>query len=501
MRPSVRTRASALVGAALVALAGVSAPLSAHAAPTPPPAPQSAESEAAAGWSRISGSTPNNLSEPGTHRAGDGTLHVVHHVEQGATDNYIHSTIAPDGTPGPSHQVFTPGWGALTQDPTLLPVPGGGLRLVFSGLQDTDSGNFFSKGHVYHALSNDGGGTWTTPPEALTKGASGYSSYGTSALALPDGSPLVSVTLNQGIRVRSGVIPAAAVDTAPPDLLLSHPACCTYSSTLVQTGGAVWLAYYANGDPDANRGVFVQQVAPAVGPLLKAPGSSATSPYSGAWAPDQAVAAVARPGGGMVVAYCGYLECGDIRLWDVASGQVRKVPATRDVNVLDLHATPSGRLWVAWTTPRGKVGAARTSPTGWTFSAATEVSLPPGEDFGYRLGLDATDARADLLLTTDREIYHRQVLPALGLAMSPAEVRLTKLRRALAGQATKVRFTVRVADERVRGARVRVRGEGACTTRAGGTCTLKVSPSSRKPLRVTASKGGYVAAAARLRVR
>lgn len=495
-------RRSALSLALLpVLVAGLVGIPSLQASSSPPQAPPPA-ADAVSDWQQINTAATPMLDQVARLRGPGGVLHLVYAVELGPSqENYFHTTVAADGTRGPTHPVLPSNWGSVTSDPRLLPAPGGGLRLVFSGLQDTVTGNFFSAGHVYTALSYDGGASWALQDEALTKSTAGYASYGTGATTLLDGTPVQSVTLNRAIALHVGTIPAAAVDSAT-DTVVSHPACCTYSSALARSGDQVFMAWYANGDPDANRGIFFQRVLPTPGPVLKAPGSSATTPYSGSWAPGQAVSMVVRPGGGPVVAYCGYLACGNIKLWDLATGAVHEVPETTTVKRLDLSAAPSGRLWVAWENNAGTVGATHTPPTGWTFAPATTVPYPTGQPAVYTLGIDAQEERVDVLVSTSGEIFHRQLLPTV-VAPPPAPVALevrASPKKLKVGKAKKVRVRVSADGVAVPGAKVRA-ARKSCTTRASGSCRIKIKPRKARAIKVRVSAEGFLDGSTRIKVK
>ena len=420
-------------------------------------------------------------------RTGDGVLHAVYVQEVGTAESYEHSTIATSGAvTGHSNVLGT--WGSVISNPELLPTASGGLRLVFSGLQDTDSANFYAHGYAYDTTSDASGSAWALQPHALTKFGAVYSAYGVGATTLSNGTPVTAGTLNSDIAYRVGDIATTdqnTVSLAADDGLYTAPACCLYDTQLVNSGDAVWMAWYANGGSEATNGTFVQQIYPSAGPVLKAPGSSVGADSLAA---DQAVAIVARPGGGVVLAYkLGYPTAKSIGLWQVGTSKVVKVPDSKGAHLVSLSTGVSGRMWLAWSTEDNRAHALRTSPTGFGLGAAQELGSPSGSSAIWSITVDASLNQGTVLVndTTAHSIYSRVVNPGLTVKAKPGSVR--------AGKATQVTFTVSDAGDGVGGVKVKGGGD-SCTTKSSGRCTLTIKAGragKAGKVSVKATRNGY----------
>lgn len=475
-------------------LAGLVAP-GAGAASTPAPASARVEARAAEAWSTVSTGSVSLLAQPTMLRTADGALHVVYQQEAGTQQEYEHATIS-----GPSAQVTArskvlPPWGSLIADPQLLPSTTG-MRLVFSGLQDTNTGNFFASGHMYNAVSDASGASWTVPAEGLTKSASAYASYGTSAAVLPDGTPIQGFPLNSGIAYRTGTIPASALgpgNTTPADSTFAQSACCAYHTSMSQTGGTVWMAWYGNGHTADSEGILVRQIHPTLGGLMVAPSSNRpTGSQFDSFAPDQAVPLVSRADGTTYAAYCiGTYQCERLVVWQVGTSNVREVPGGRGASGFAMDVTSSGRIWVAYVND-DEVYAVRSGPTGLRFGGVREAGRPRQSSDLYKIEVEATDDHADVVVNDGDVISHIRIDPALLLKASP---------RAWDGdRAREVTFKVTDATGGVSGVRIRGGGE-TCRTNSAGKCIIRYAPRRPGRIKVTAKKAGYAPAEVKLKVR
>lgn len=483
-----RTRALALLATGGLVAAALSPTLGAASAADAGTTDERTVSAArAGGWSKVSTGTVDPLSEIAVQRTGDGVLHAVYVQDVGTVDSYEHSTLSSAGSvTGHSNVLGT--WSSLVGNPELLPTASGGLRLVFSGLQDTDTANFYSHGYAYDTVSDASGAAWTVQPHALTKFGAVYSGYGIGATTLSNGTPVTAGTLNSGIFYRVGDIATTnqdVVTAAAEDGAYTSASCCLYDTQLVNSGDAVWMAWYANGSTEATNGIFVQQVHPTAGPVLKAPGSSVGADSLSA---DQAVAMVARPGGGVVLAYkMGYPTTKSVGLWQVGSGSVKKVPGSSGADLVSLATGVTGRMWLAWSTDGGTAYALRTSPTGFGLGATQSLAAPSGSSQIWSIAVDASLNQGTVLVndTTSNTIFSRTVNPGLTLRARPGRVKVAK--------ATDVTVAVTDAGDGVAGVKVRGGGD-ACTTKASGKCTLEVRATRTGTVTLKATKNGYGAA-------
>ncbi len=490
-RPRIRTLA--LLAAGGLAAAAL-APASGAGATTAGDDRPAFEARAGGGWTRVSTGPVDTLSEITAQRTGDGVLHTVYVQDVGTSDSYEHSTLSTTGSVlGHSNVLGT--WGALVHNPELLTTAAGGLRLVFSGLQDTDTANFYSHGYAYDTVSDASGAAWGLQPHALTKFGAAYSGYGLGATTLSNGTPVTAGTLNSSISYRVGDIATTdqgTVSAAPEDGVYTSPACCLYDTQLVNSGDSVWMAWYANGGSDATSGVFVQQVHPSAGPVLKAPGSSVGGD---ALSSDQAVAMVARPGGGVVLAYkLGYPTTTAIGLWQVGTSKVVKVPGSKGADLVSLATGTTGRMWLAWATDGNRAYALRTSPTGFGLGAVQDLGSPARSSEIWAITVDASLNQGTVLVndTTSQTVFSRQVNPGLSLRAKPGKVR--------AGKATDVTVTVTDAGAGVAGAKVKGGGD-SCTTKASGRCTLTIKAGKPGKVSLKATANGYGFAKETLKVK
>lgn len=432
-------------------------------------------------WSTLVGAGVTSSSEPGLFRTGDGTLHVAVAIRDAANQNSISvSHVRADGSYAGTSPAVGP-WAGTTPDPDLVGGVGGGLRLVFGGLRTTTTGDAYSEGYLYSASSDAAGAAWTLAPNTapVVASANGFSSYGTGVTTLPDGSTAAAYPLNSTITYQVGAGPVQS---------FAVPACCAYDLSLVQQDGAVWAAWYANGSAAADQGVFVRQLHPTLGPVLQAPGSVSGGSSLPA---DQAVAMVARPGGGVHVAYkVGYPTATSLAVWKVGDPSARTVPDSKGASYVALSATPDGRLWVAFDGARTEARAVRSNPSATTFGAAQELKVPGKQVYG--IAVDGGTGRGDVVVNTGSAVIHTQVLAGLSVKAKPGVLK--------AGRVGLVKVTVTDAGQAVKGAKVRARGE-RCTTNGKGVCVLRLGKARRGKVVVLATAGGYDAGSDVVKVR
>ena len=483
---SLRIQALALlaIGGLVTSALGASASASVSGSAAPSTADRTASITASAGggWRTVSSGTVDSLSEITLARTSDGVLHAVYQQDVGTIDEYEHAAISTSGrVVARSKPVGT--WIGLIHNPKLLRSPSGGLRLVFSGLQDGNSANFYSHGYAFDTVSDASGSAWTLQPHALTRFSAAYSGYGVAGITLSNGTPVTAATLNSDTYYRVGAIEttdANTVTTSSPDGAAFAGAGNYYWHTqLVNSGDTVWMMTYVDGTSAATDGIFAQQVYPTVGAPLKAPGSSVGSDSLN---PDQTVAAVARPGGGVMVAYkTGYPTANAISVWQVGGG-VKKVKA-KEVVQIALDAGPSGRMWLAWVDATDQVHATRSATTGSTFGAVQDLGRPTSTSDLWRVAVDASLDQGTVLVndTLARRVSLRTVKPGLLLAAGGT------LRAHRRGS---VKVKVTDAGSAVKGVKVKGGGD-SCTTKRNGTCSLTVTPAKAGKIAFVATKGGY----------
>lgn len=433
-------------------------------------------------WTRITTGTVANIAEPGMHRTPDGALHVAYLSQNLSDEDLAFTTISSTGKVTATGDIVT-GWASLPQDPKLVGTPGGGIRAVFGGLQDTNVANPFSSGQMFSATADEAGSSWTLQTAPLSASGYGYASYGTGATTLADGTPVVAFPLNGDLTWNVG--------GAPTDATYDFGDCCLYYSSLARVGDEVWAAFTANGDDAAHAGVFVKQLLPTVGETLKAPRSTVGD------TDDFLMASQATPfltrGSDLLTAYClGYPTCKGIGLWRLGTSTPLTVPGTAGAQEYALAVGPGGRIWVAWADGNtNRVRVTHTDPAGFTFGAVTTIKPPKGATI-YSLALAASDGSADVVVGDGEAMFHQQVLPGLTLDADPGSWKRHKKQQ--------VTFTVLDAGAAVGSAKVTAAGD-SCTTRVNGTCSITFPASGKRRITATARQAGYGAGKVVLRVK
>ena len=463
--------------AALVLAAGLTAPGGSAVG-----APPDRDRGAPGSWTKISTGSGGITYESSLYRTADGVLHVVYAKGSGGATQLGHTAISTGGSVVAQNDVLSPEWAGVDSAPVVVGTADGGLRAVFGGLQTTSPG-FWSDGRMYTATAPSSGASWTLPGEAVGVSTSGFSSYGTAATTLADGTPIAAFPVNSSITWHVGT-------GADPDQTFDVP-CCAYDMTMVRDGGDVWMAWYANGTGAAANGTFLRQIYPTLGPIIKAPGSS----VGGDSLPVGRVAMAARAGGGVYLAYCtGYPSCENVGLWKVGSSKVLKVPGTKYASLVALSAGPTGRLWLAWGDNIPVIKALRTNRSVSKLGTVRNVGMPHGKASAYALAIEGSTGRGDVVIQVGDGFWHTQVVAALTVRGKPGAWKHGKKKQ-------KVAFTVTDAGDAVAGALVKV-GARHCTTKASGKCVIAFPKSTKKGrLVVLASKTGYANAKSTLRVR
>ena len=423
-------------------------------------------------WTTISGPGVINISEPGMYRTADGTVHVAIQSSASSQDSIEVAHVATSGA-FTGRSAAIPNWEGTTEDPDFVAAPGGGMRLVFGGIRTTTTGDPYSEGYTYFASSDASGSTWTLGPntQPAVNSNQGYASYGTGATQLADGTLVTAFPLNSAITYQVG-------NNAPQSFNVAD--CCAYDMTLVNDGGTVYAAWYANGDAPADKGVFVRTIYPALGPVMQAPGSVTNGESLGT---GQAVAMVARAGGGVYLAYQkGYPTAKNLALWKVGDAQPKLVKKTKGADNIAMSAGPGGRLWLAFDDGQDNIGVVHTNPAATKFGALQKIKTPKNSSV-YGVNIEGTSGRGDVVFNNGSAILHTQVLYGLSVKAKPGKVKAGK-------KGQQVTFTVTDAGAPVKGVKVKAKGL-SCTTDKKGKCKLTFSGLPAKPFEAVAKEKGY----------
>jgi hypothetical protein len=369
-------------------------------------------------WTKISTGTVSLINEPGLYRTPDGVLHVVFKRTVSGNDEIAHAAVAANGSTVGGVTTIVSGWGSLFDDPKLVAGPSSQLRMIFSGVSGPSA--FFNHSVMYESFGNSAGTSWALQTYSLSQSTGAYASYGTGATTLSDATPVVTWTESPSTSVYYHVGESASAPASTPDGTLPVGACCSYYSTAARDGTDVFAAWYSNGGTNGTEGTFVQRIYPTEGTKMKVPYSSQGS---ASLDPGQAVAMASRVGGGTYVAFCrGYPTCGSMSLWKVGSSTVRKIPKTSGADSVAISRGPQGRLWIAWeNNSTVKAYAVRTNKAATKFGAVQTLGRPAGTSSIYKIAIEGTAAKADVVINTGNGLFHQQVLPGLKLSASPTK--------------------------------------------------------------------------------
>jgi hypothetical protein len=411
-------------------------------------------------WTKIA-TVDNGFDYPGIFRTSNGTLHVVWRKHPNGKYEYDYSTVSLNGAFLGSGKVLGP-WGSLEEDPVLV-RNGSGMRLLFKGGQDSNPSNFFGRGSVY-TMTSTNGTTWVLPMVSAMK--QNVLNNWFSATAEKDDTPVSVAILNATMYVHEGFdanAPAAANDTqiTLPSGDYDHPKAVTASD------GSVWVGYFrVFSNPSSLDGYYVQQVLPSVQPPKKAPSSHNGNVDN---EPRQAVALVARPQGGLFLAYCSPSNtkpCAHVDLWKVGSSTAKVVPGTSSGTItrVALAAGLQGRISVLWGDPlaaagKGRIGAVRTNKAASALGVVRTIPMPKGWINFDTLEGEGTFGRLDVVGNFQMsappnpiELWQTQILPGMTLKASPIKFSHTN--------ATTVTFTATEAGDPIGGVKVTCAGTG-----------------------------------------
>jgi hypothetical protein len=377
---------------------------------TQPPAGAAVASQPA--WTRL-GPTFGSFDQAGMLRLASGRLHLIWQERQ-SNGNYSYHTATISAT---GHLLGTgtalSNWANLEGDPRLV-SDGPAIRLVFIGSRTNNASDFYSRGAVYTAVSN--GSSWTLVAASMAQHT--VLNLGLAAVTRSDKTPVAAFGLNNILYFHEGLdasAPAVGADGA-----VTGPGGTGLLGVALARGkdGSIWMAWYQKFG--SSPGYYVQRILPTAGPLLKAPGSGTSTGADNE--PLQQVAFVARPHGGLFLAYCAptkIRQCTHVDLWRVGSSRAMIVPRSNSgsAGLVALSAAPTGRLWVAWLDP-----SAHVVHTALTNSAASRIGSVRAFDWPKPTilldGLQADgsavrlDLVADILVAkpaSHYELWHVQV--------------------------------------------------------------------------------------------
>jgi hypothetical protein len=420
-------------------------------------------------WTQVTDPGGRNIDEVGLARTADGVLHVVWPKRGGTQGGILHRPISRIGGLGIA-TAATASWDAV-DNPDLVVLPNGTLRLFFAGL-----GTTFAQGGIQSASASASGASWV--PQGSRVSASVGAGGPVGATVLPDGTPIFTWASGTDLFVHVGLSSGA------PDLNVGpSPRCCFYLPNVERdrASGQVVIAFHSlvEGVP----GMFVQTIRPAVGQRRLVPSSLTKGNFV---APDQRTPLVARSAGGLFVAFCkGYPTCRSVRLWKVGSSKPLTVATGGTIEDVNASPGPDGRIWVMWQNSANKrVYAKRSNRAVTRFGPLTVIKPPAGTTAIWKVGGEGSLGTLDLLVSVSTSgslaTWHTQVRPRLSLSCKGGKI---------------VSCTVADAGDPVAGAKVKIGGK-KLVSNAHGKVAANVPPGL---LTVVAAKGGYKGASARVR--
>ncbi len=441
-------------------------------------------------WTRVTGIEgveAVNTDELGLERTADGVLHVAWTRKVDAlADTLLQSAIAANGkSVSPPVTIFGGSNNGMNNSVDLVAGPGGGLRVLFSGLfPETPLDVVLST-----AVAPEAGTIWSPPaPASNTKDPSAvYVAAGIGGAVSPAGT--VAAAWGDSGPGEGGY--HVGVNPLDPDVHLS-PAADEVDPNVGfdSASGAGYVAW--NHLPGSGPN--------AVMAMPLGGGATMTAPKSGAAWLGQRVSIVGRSGGGVYLAYGsgGNPYSANPAWWKLGAPSANVVSGQKDAGHTGLAAGSGGRLWLFWDR-KLKVYAARTNAAATKLGQVVSIKPPKGTGAIYRLNAEGSSGPLDLLTLAEAKgglgYFHQRILPGLTFTAKPQTVKAGK----------KLTFKASDAGQPVKGAKVILAlGNKKLTkkTNGKGKATIAV-PAKTKPHKysATAKKGGYTPAKLQVRVK
>ena len=414
----------------------------------------------------------------GFARSADGRLHVAveTNISWGDSASGVGAlAISPSGKVGPEVQALA--WSGVTSGspngiPGLAVMPSGALEAVFGGSPSGVDG-------PWGISSTDGGATWSAPANV----GSGMMAFGDSnlTLQLSNGTPVITAGCCGNIVIQQGL------GTGSPTFQLTNAgddAAGNTASAVDAKTGAVVTSWDSNA---GSGGIWLQQAAPTVGAVQKAP---IPSQY-GTGAP--LILAGRDTGPGVFAAYpADAASTTHVRLLrygggSVAVGSVKGLHAA----VSSVATSLDGRLWVTWAGEINGHGV-----TAFTRSNKAVTRFEPIQTARFTwadlftLSGDGRLGPLDLLMSGTPDvktgplvqgIYYSRLLPELSAATAATK---------LSPGTFSVKTTVTDAGDAVSGATVSIKGQTK-KTNAKGVAKSTVKGSAHDHVTVTVTSPGY----------
>jgi hypothetical protein len=424
-------------------------------------------------WTQITHAHNGAKVNLGLARGKDGTLHVLWAGPSHRGFTAISDTpVSPSGVVGKPQAVVS-GWNSV-QVPAAVASPDGSIHALISGQKTV------SNSDPYAGLNEAvGPGSWKLGAHAFGNFSITVASSADVGAALLKNGQLVSVWESAATMLfQVGVDPSTKPQNITPPGLGDN-----FAVAVDQGNGEAVIVYHRVSD----RVDFFRRILPSLGAPVAMPQAKNDGPTI-----------AARAGGGV---YSAYTSDGARVLLLRYGGQAKAVPVPKGTRVLTagVAAGPEGRLWVFYGNEQ-QTYVTRTSKSASGFEPVQTLKSPPKAVQYFRLEGEGSVGPLDLFVdvTVDGQTkdgaYHQQVQPKLSMHAAK------KIVKSKQGKVTGVRVTVHVTDagDPVAGAKVTGLPGGAKTTGATGSIVVTVPAGKKGTFSLTATKGGYVAAKAKL---
>ncbi len=343
---------------------------------------------AAAGWTKLTPDSLQNIVDPGVLVLPNGTELIAYREPVAGTFKVIR---------GGSTATLVSGR-PIVGDGVLAALPGGAIALTFSD----DQG-------VVRFMSSDGGASWSGPA------GTGSHDIGDvqAGAARPDGTMLFSQDGTGFVNVFQGGASAHNV----------FPHCCGYAESLaVDSTGLAQIAFWSNATGQTDFLYGTLDGSGALSGSLGNLGSGQTIPR------DNRVPLVADSAGNTYVGFSqGYPTSTSFVVRTFRGGAVvhtvtlAKGSFSGADPLMALSTDGANRVWAVWTR-QGAVWAARSRSGGAHFGAAVHVALPGS---GYQLEAGARpDGSVDAVVNTGSNLQLQRLLPGLTVVGSRSSARV-----------------------------------------------------------------------------
>ncbi len=350
------------------------------------------------GWSQVTPAGTDITADIGLARGNDGVLHVLWTTSKFESQSIMDTPVSPAGLAG-RPLTITSGWfNANPPDATATPH---GLYVFWNGAPSDSPFN----PAINEASRPLKGGKWSSPRVAAPLFDQAIEDVTDTAATGISGKPWVSFTLTDTLAIYPTT--DNSVQVIPPS------DCCVYDSGLALDGGSktMWVSYLSL--ISGHEGIFAQKLSStgkASGRAILLPKSSVKGNVVEV---SQRVGIAGRGPGksGVYAAYgSGYPRLGTVDVVRVGSASPKvlaRAGSNQTIGAITLAPGAGGRIWVAWEMNEAggpAVFDTESNPAVTSFAKATKVTLPKGTGVVWKVYLNASGSKVDVLALTGKTI-------------------------------------------------------------------------------------------------